>query len=322
MTDPKNPPKPLLPYLREISFNPQVSTVADACATAPAGMPFYYASFVGIWVYWLTDYDKVHYFFEQGDFIPYVFTDDNGNKKALTVINYQTYTSHAGMALGTVNEVEFNVCAYPAIDEGRVPQGLSVKDFLIGVDQTKLIGLYRIHVPADNTIAVAAGRAFFGEPKFFAQFWYNIPDPNFPTQKTWDMYVFDSKAEGVVGAPKPPTSKEHMIFHLSVPEINAMPDWANTSPLALYTHVDGIPNGSHWQMLLPMAQYCPLDYELAANITMEAGDSPERSMAADIRALIGDSRPVGVQIFRSNPACIEGGAYEVGKAQSACATED
>jgi hypothetical protein len=34
-------------------------------------------------------------------------------------------------------------------------------------------------------------------------------------------------------------------------------------------------------------------------------------MAEDVRDLIGDSTPVGIQIFRSQPSCIEGGPFDV-----------
>ena len=318
MTDPKNPPEPLLPYSRDIVFNPQISTIARDPIPEPteAGMPFYYASFVGIWVYWLADLDAVAPHFSRGDFQPYVFRDHSNCDKALVVINFQTYTNHAGMALGTVNEVEFNICCYPTVDAGRVPMGLSVNDFLMGVDQTKRIGLLRIHVPADNTIAIAAGQDFFGEPKFYAQFQYEIPCYNLPGRKKWDVAVYDKNADlNAKGGP----ADEHLIFRMHVPKIKAVPAWANTSPLALYTYVDGIPNGSHWQMLLPMENYCPLGKKLAHKVTIEAGGSNagimpgvmETSMADDVRNLIGDSKPVGIQVFRSQPACIEGGPFDV-----------
>lgn len=313
MSEQKKPPYPLLPYNEEITFHPQELVInKEASVKAPASMPFYYASFVGVWVYWMTDLDRVAPHFEppgggSPDFNPYVFKDEEGNDKALVAINFQTYTDHAGMALGVVNEVEFNICAYPVSDERRIPHGLSVDDFLMGIDQTKRIGLFRIHVPADNTIAVAAGRAFFGEPKFFAQFAYNVPSLNEPGQKVWDISVFDEHAEGL----DPVKNKDHLLFHMFVPELNMMPRWANTSPLALYTYVGDIPNGSHWQMLLPMAHYHPLPSDIANALTMEAGDSQDYGMARDIRTLIGDSKAVAVQVFRSNPACIEGGAYDV-----------
>jgi hypothetical protein len=312
------PPSPLLPYNLEIDFHPQQMSIADKSVSSPASMPFYYASFVGIWVYWLTDVENVMPHFSRGHFKPYTFTDGDGcGEKALVVINFQTYTSHAGMALGTVNEVEFNICAYPTCDEDRIPMGLSVNEFMMGIDQTKRIGLFRIHVPADNTIAVAAGKGFFGEPKFFAQFDYMIPCLNLPGQTSWNVSVYDQSAQ-----PLGPDahSDSNLVFSLNVPEINATPAWANTSPLALYTYVDGVPNGSHWQMLLPMESYYPLSDDVVGGIKMKAGKSdaglmPEtgtdNSMAHDIAALIGDNKAVGVQIFRSNPSCIEGGPFEI-----------
>jgi hypothetical protein len=177
----------------------------------------------------------------------------------------------------------------------------------MGIDQTKRIGLLRIHVPADNTIAVSAGRAFFGEPKFFAQFNYSVPALNNQAQTEWDVSVFDGDEPN----PMKPANDDHLLFHLFVPELNLSPRYANTSPLALYTYVDGIPNGSHWQMLLPMAHYHPLPEDLASQITLKAGDSQVEGMCRDLRALIGDRQPVAVQVFRSSPACIEGGAYDV-----------
>lgn len=309
MSKHNHPPKPLLPNEMGIEFHPQVSSI-DKKKTIPstAGMPFYYASFVGVWVYWLTDLDKAKPHFDRGDFKPYVFMDDNDNEKALVAINFQTYTDHAGMALGVVNEVEFNICAYPTSDEHRVPMGLSVDQFLMGIDQTKRIGLFRIHVPADNTIAVAAGRAFFGEPKFYAQFEYSVPAFNNQSQKTWDVSVYDEHYDA---DDKHQDHEKHLLFQMHVPELDMAPRWANTSPLALYTYVDGIPNGSHWQMLLPMAHYHPLPRDVVSSLTLRAGDSQEAGMTRDIRTLIGDEPAVAVQVFRSNPACIEGAAYDV-----------
>ncbi|MEE4174399.1 MAG: hypothetical protein V2I57_09135 [Xanthomonadales bacterium] len=316
MSKHNKPPKPLLWNETGIDFHPQVSTrdMKHSVSTT-AAMPFYYASFVGVWVYWLTDLDKVKPHFDrgEGDFRPYVFMDDDDNEKALVAINFQTYTDHAGMALGVVNEVEFNICAYPTADERRVPRGLSVDQFLMGIDQTKRIGLFRIHVPADNTIAVAAGKAFFGEPKFFAQFNYTVPAFNNQAQKTWEINVYDENEPN----PMNPENDHHLLFSMHVPELDMAPRYANTSPLALYTYVkdestgEDIPNGSHWQMLLPMAHYHPLPPDVVSELTITAGGSQVEHMADDIRTLIGDQPAVAVQVFRSNPACIEGAAYDV-----------
>ena len=64
-------------------------------------------------------------------------------------------------------------------------------------------------------------------------------------------------------------------------------------------------------MLLPMAHYHPLPRDVVSSLTLRAGDSQEAGMTRDIRTLIGDEPAVAVQVFRSNPACIEGAAYDV-----------
>ena len=81
--------------------------------------------------------------------------------------------------MSVTNEVELDIISYPAQwkKEGRVPD-ISLEDFVLGQEQTKTIGSYRLDVPADNLVAVKAGADEFGEQKFFTLFDYEVPCEN------------------------------------------------------------------------------------------------------------------------------------------------
>jgi hypothetical protein len=65
--------------------------------------------------------------------------------------------------MSVTNEVGLDILAYPQIwkKEGRVPD-ISLQDFVLGHEQTKTIGSYRLDVPADNLVAEKAADDDFG----------------------------------------------------------------------------------------------------------------------------------------------------------------
>lgn len=105
-------------------------------------------------------------------------------------LEYQSYTAMLGMVNSSTNEVELNIVVYPEADDALVPE-LTLAEYLAGFEQEKRIGGFHVCVPADNPVAVSAGIAFFGEPKFFAPFVFNVPSPNNPGVTQWNYTVCD-----------------------------------------------------------------------------------------------------------------------------------
>lgn len=98
----------------------------------------------------------------------YVAADIGGS--GLVVVNPQLYTSIFNNGQELTTETEFNIVVAPKSAGSRAPHGLALADYLAGNDHTKLLGNLRMHVACDDKVAVQAGRAVFGEPKFVTSF--------------------------------------------------------------------------------------------------------------------------------------------------------
>lgn len=265
-----------------------------------AQWPFYYASLQCNWVYWYCDLEAARPLVEtQGGSATGLrvarFPVEEGKHsvdKAVVLLNFQRYTAHYDNALGTTNEVEFNVVAYAANRSPAVPY-MPLETWLNGKDQTKTLGHLRLHVAADNRIAVKAGRAVFGEPKFYGEFNYVVPTLNAAPSRRWnvqltnpenaDQFVYDMKAdfEGVDFAP------------------------TNCTPIPEFACGLGRTVMTRWTI---MGQFrtAMLDGKGdAKRVKLKIGEN-DFAMTKDMRALLGDKqKPAAAQTFTSLPACAE-----------------
>ncbi|MBZ0205633.1 MAG: hypothetical protein K8H89_04870 [Flavobacteriales bacterium] len=275
-------------------------------------MPFFYSSLSLLWTYYWVDAKLVTPLLKDTRLKPARFLDPEAKGMALVSLNFQNYGAHIGMAVAPTNEIEFNVHAYPEKSEKDVPVML-LAEYLRGNEQTKLIGEMRLHVPADNPIAVKAGIAVFGERKFLTTFDYLVPTPDLPEQKTWNYTVFDPKFAG---------DKSRAIYTLEA-DLSKIPfTVGNGSPLTLYSMLPGGPNrppggkdmdliGSRWNMFGMYEEYLGLSKEHRAKFKFTIGKSTH-PMAQDLRTVLGRSpKVVAVRIFISPPAAAENRAYYV-----------
>ena len=183
---------------------------------------------------------------------------------------------------------------------------MTLTEYLHGRDQTKTIGHLRLHVAADNKIAVEAGREVFGEPKFFGTFNYKVPalnaklvgQPPVQPQDWWiqlvnpddpESFVYDLKADlGVL------TGKQ----------------WARTNctPIPEFATGLGRTVWTRWT-IAGLFETAMLDNDpgraVAKQFQLEIGQN-DFAMTRDMRTLFSHAGlPVAVQTFDSPPACIE-----------------
>lgn len=259
--------------------------------------PFYYASLQCQWVYWYIPPEAAEPFVKGTGLCVARFPDAEGRERAVVLLNFQRYTAHYDNALGTVNEVEFNLLAYPA---NRVPEvpSMSLTEYLHGRDQTKTLGHLRVHVAADNKVAVEAGRKVFGEPKFYGEFRYTVPalnarlvgDP--PVQsETWDISLVN---------PEDPETLVYRLkanfggFHWTPTNCTPIPEFATGLGRTVWTR---------WT-IVGLFQTAILTQVQRARIKLEIGDN-DFAMTRDMRVLFAGAEPVAAQVFESPPACIE-----------------
>ena len=271
-----------------------------------AQWPFYYASLQCNWVYWYTDIETARPYVEEQNGKPTglkvsAFPVKEGKKivdKAVVLLNFQRYTAHYTNALGTTNEVEFNIVAHPANREPGVPY-MPIEDWLNGMDQTKTLGHLRIHVAADNKVAVQAGREVFGEPKFYGIFNYNVPTLNAAPSRLWQTELIN------------PDNGNEIVYDL-VADFGdegafdkVTPFWpTQCTPIPEFACGLGRTVWTRWTI---MGQFMTamLKGKERDRVKLKIGKN-DFVMTKDMRALIGEkNRPVAAQTFSSVPACVE-----------------
>lgn len=272
-------------------------------------MPFFYASLSLIWTYYLVDEKLVTPYLKDTRLRAARFSDPQAKGKALISLNFQNYGSLLGMLIGTCNEIEFNIHAYPVKHEDEVPE-ISIVDYLRGQEQTKLIGEFRLHVPADNQVAVEAGTVVFGERKFMASFNYTVPSLNGTDVTSWDYSVMDN--EGL----------NKVIYNLKADFSGIASTPGNGSPITLYSMLPGGANrapggkdmdliGSRWNMFGTYEDFFTLKASDQPKFKLSIGNSTH-PMAADLKTLLGKSpKVVAARTFHSPPAAAENRAFYV-----------
>jgi hypothetical protein len=241
-----------------------------------------------------------------------VFTDGS----AIAMLDFQRYTQHSAAFLGTCNEVELNVVAFPKTRLPDVP-AMSFEEWLAGEDQTKTLGHLRLSVAADNPFAVKAGRELFGEPKFCSTFAYDVPCLNDPEVTTWQIQL---------NYPSPQGGANDFIYALSASTVGLVPYTVNPSPVPEFAVLRGHTVQTMWNLLGASAAWL-LTGELASRVTLTLGTPrPEGfvppgaaapqpgcegsdALAYEMRLMMGNlftgRSPCAITLFDSAPVCVE-----------------
>ena len=274
-------------------------------APVPEGFltPFWYGSLQSCWLYYRIEPHVLRGRLPDlpnGDRLEVALFDFGGGQLAgLASLDLQRYTGQASQFLETANEVEFNFYVYPETRLPAVPL-MSWQQYLLGVDQTKTIGGYRLHVPCDNPNAVAAGKGLYGEPKYLAVFDCTVPSLNAPPSNRWTYQVYQD-----AGKPGTPV-RGALIYGLEYDLTGAPSVPGSPSPLIEYGVV--APGGvqrvvaNYWEFYGPFDTY--LDLPGLATITL--GTEPDKTGTIDdLKLLIGGSQPIAAQVYTSPPVSVE-----------------
>ncbi len=278
-------------------------------------MPFYYDWVSFFWNYFKVPVERVQPHLK-GTGLRAAHFSDMPDDHVIVSLNFQTYVSNLGMTLARVLEVEFNIHAYPVSKESETPL-ISFHDYIHGQEQTKWIGGFRLHVPADDPTAVEAGMGVFGERKFLTHFSYEIPVPNNPAQKLWQYTTFDP---GYAPEPKKEPKQSDIIYALTG-DLSRLgpPVPTNPSPLTLYSLLPGGPdhppgygklNLSRWNILGLDRTWLDVENVSPNPIQIKFGTS-KHPMLKDMKRIIGDTPACCVRYYQSPPAAIENRAIWV-----------
>jgi hypothetical protein len=253
------------------------------------GLPFYYSSLSNFEVFYLADATVAGRYLEGTGLQLATF-----ESKACVSFNHQLYTAQFPSGASITQEIELNILAYPAALAGLVAS-VSFEQFVLGDEQSKILGNHRVWVPCNADLAIKAGKELFGEPKFKTSFAISIPSPNDPTVTTWSITCQD------------PDNPEIAIFTCAADLRGLDPVLSNPAPHTEYGSFGGRLIGCRWNVLSPY-ETCFLDARASKRIALTIGKSAH-PMAADMKALIGSSLATAVRSFQSASAATQSRAY-------------
>ncbi|MFE1554388.1 hypothetical protein ACFW6V_05280 [Streptomyces sp. NPDC058734] len=259
----------------------------------PFRLPFHYGALHQLGIDWLVDPGPVR------DLLAKHHPDLSAAEfegRALVSVNYQLYFAQYPFGGGVTQEIEFNVIAHPTADRDRLP-ALTYAQYAQGWDQTKLLGIARIHVVCDNPFAIRAGRELYAEPKYPGWFETGLPSPNGPPGETWTV-----RCNAATTGPDDTLVRggEALL------DLKAELDGLTSVPAAL-APVTGYGTDPEGRLLAgPMNVHQPYGwYDLAApghagraGLTVHA---VEDDLGRDARTLLADTPPAGAWTYQSAP---------------------
>ncbi|MGV9267924.1 hypothetical protein ACWDRR_25055 [Kitasatospora sp. NPDC003701] len=239
---------------------------------------------------------------------------------ACVSLNYQLYFAQYPGGGGITQEVEINVIAHPLFAEDRLPE-LNYGQYARGYDQTKLLGIARMHVLCDNPLAIDAGRRLYAEPKRPGWFEAEMPSLNAPSvRERWSV----SCRRASLG-PEGLNRHDRELFALEADLVGLTPEAVNNTPITGYgTDEEGRllagPLNVHQQY-----RFYGLDDRSAARVRLSLGERSAVADAADVASdagvaeeavgdldrLVGNASAAGVWTYQSPPVAAHNRPYYV-----------
>ncbi|MFD9882670.1 hypothetical protein ACFWZT_14605 [Streptomyces alboflavus] len=269
----------------------------------PFQLPFHYGALHQVGIDWLVDPDPVREVLAKHhpDLTAAVFDDG----RALVSLNYQLYFAQYAFGGGVTQEIEFNVIAFPTGDGGRLPR-LTYAQYAQGWDQTKLLGIARLHVVCDNPFAIRAGKELYAEPKYPGWFEVGLPSLNGPAGETWTV-----RCKAATIGPDGTLERDPGPLLDVTAELDGLSAVAaNSAPITGYgTDPEGRLLAGPMNVYQPYRWYDLTAPEHSARARL-ALHAPDDDLGHAIRALLGDATPAaGAWTYQSPPVAAHNRPY-------------
>lgn len=244
----------------------------------PFRLPFHYGALHHLGIDWLVDPAPVRALLARHH--PALTAAEFGGR-ALVSLNYQLYFAQYPFGGSVTQEIEYNVVAFPTAGRERVPE-LTYPQYAQGWEQTKLLGIARIHVVCDNPFAITAGRALYAEPKHPGWFEADLPSLNGPAHETWTI-----RCNAATAGPDDTLEREDTaLLGLTAALDGLTPAPANTAPVTGYgTDPEGRLLAGPMNVYQPYCWY-DLDAPEHADRVRLTVHSPDSALGRDIGTLL------------------------------------
>ena len=260
----------------------------------PSALSFYYAGISAIWLWYRAPMDILRAYVEPLGMTPYDFGGGQGavNINFFNAVCFYGQGQPGNQGLGGFSETEINVMAYATKVAANVPSGLTLEQYLISGDPTKRIGNYRVWVACDDPVAVACGIQVFMENKFLVGYDYDIPGAN-NSRSAPDQFTYNWACVDTTGA-------EIYKAQLKLDGLSCVPGNMSEVIDLSYDKTSRRPVGSRRNYLGLFDTY--LQPAVSSSVQLKYGKS-ENPMRHDMENVIGTSKPVAIQMYKS-PTCI------------------
>jgi hypothetical protein len=260
----------------------------------PSALSFYYAGISSIWLWYRAPLDVLRAYVEPLGMTPYDFGGGQGavNINFFNAVCFYGSGQPGNQGLGGFNETEINVMAYATKVAANVPSGISLNQYLVSGDPTKRIGNYRVWVACDDPVAVACGIQVFMENKFLVGYDYDIPGAN-NSRSAPDQFTYNWACVDTTGA-------EIYKAQLKLDGLSCVPGNMSEVIDLSYDKTSRRPVGSRRNYLGLFDTY--LQPAVSSSVQLKYGKS-ENPMRHDMENVIGTSKPVAIQMYKS-PTCI------------------
>ncbi|MFD4658172.1 hypothetical protein ACFWP2_21390 [Kitasatospora sp. NPDC058444] len=268
----------------------------------PYHLPFHYGALHNIGVDYLVDRARARELLAKRHPGLNVAAFDGG---ACVSLNYQLYFAQYPNGGGITQELEINLIAHPLFAEERIPV-VNYGQYARGYDQTKLLGIARLHVLCDNPLAIDAGRRLYAEPKHPGWFETTLPSLNAPdVRERWSV----SCRRATLGQDGLSRHDEELLA-LDVNLVGLTPESVNNTPITGYgTDDEGKLLAGPLNVYQPYRYYA-LDDRTADRVRLDLGNPAEES-ARDLAHLIADAPAAGVWTYQSPPVAAHNRAYYI-----------
>ncbi|MDI5967078.1 hypothetical protein [Streptantibioticus silvisoli] len=271
---------------------------------APYLLPFHYGALHNVGLDYLVAPGPVRKTLAEHH--PDLTAADFGGRACVT-LNYQLYFAQYPNGGGVTQEIEYSIVAHPTASADRLAR-LSYEEYARGHDQTKLLGIARLHVLCDNPLAIEAGTKLYGEPKYPASFEVTMPSLNGPGGESWHIACHQAANTPSGDGADRRAASPLFSFDADLTELPRVP--VNNTPITGYgTDPDGRPLAGPMNVYQPY-QYLPLATQTADRVRLTVHDASS-PVGADLLTLIGDAPAAGAWTYQSPPVAAHNRPYYV-----------
>ena len=270
---------------------------------APYRLPFHYGALHNIGLDYLVDPEPARRLLAERH--PELTAADFGGRACVT-LNYQLYFAQYPTGGGITQEIEISVIAHPRAGAEHLAR-LTYEQFAHGWDQTRLLGIARLHVLCDNPLAIRAGTELYGEPKYPAWFEAAMPSLNGPPGENWSVTcgraALDAAGDGIERG-------EQRLFSFEADLAGLTRTPVGNSPVTGYG-VDGAgrPLAGPMHLHHPY-QHHPLDAVTADRVRLRVHDTAS-ACGTDLTTLIAGAPATGAWTYQSAPVAAHHRPYYV-----------